>query len=152
MDDTEAQRAEFTRANAASLERLSSLVAKLDDDQLARVLPNGWSVAATLAHIGFWDQSLPVRWDMVDRLGVLAGVPDELDDLFNDSLLPYLAAIPPRAAAELALRSMAEADARTASLSDDAWRMAVDNDMAHLLDRSAHRDHHAEEIESAVRA
>ncbi len=136
--------------NRESLERLRRIVERADDATLGIVLPGGWTVAATLAHIGFWDQSLLVRWDRHDRDGVLVSVPDDLDDLVNDSLAPYLAAIPPRVAADLALRSMAAADARTAALPDGSVALVRDRGEEHLLDRSEHRDHHAAEIEAAL--
>ena len=142
-------RAHDTR-NRESLERLRRIAERADDATLGTMLPSGWTVAATLAHIGFWDQSLVVRWDRYDRDGRLVSVPDDLDDLVNDSVAPYLAAVPPRVAADLALRSMAAADVRTAALPDAAVALVLDRGEEHLLDRSAHRDHHAAEIEAAL--
>jgi hypothetical protein len=45
--------------------RLKALVAKLTDDDLARPMPAGWTVAGVLLHCAFWDQRILVlveRW------------------------------------------------------------------------------------------
>ena len=41
--------------NDAERERMRSVIARLSDDGLSRPMPAGWTVAAVLAHIGFWD-------------------------------------------------------------------------------------------------
>ena len=41
--------------NDAERERLRSLVTRSSDEALSRPMPAGWTVAAVLAHIGFWD-------------------------------------------------------------------------------------------------
>lgn len=42
-------------ANDAERERLRSLVSRMSDADLRRPMPDGWTVAAVLAHVGFWD-------------------------------------------------------------------------------------------------
>ncbi len=46
----------FIERNRASRQRLQDLLAQATDETMARTLPNGWSVGATLAHIAFWDR------------------------------------------------------------------------------------------------
>lgn len=41
--------------NDAERERLRSLVTRMSDEELSRPMPEGWTVAAVLAHVGFWD-------------------------------------------------------------------------------------------------
>src|SRR5712691_849879 len=45
----------YVTENDAERERLRSLVTGLSDKELSRPMPGGWTVAAVLAHIGFWD-------------------------------------------------------------------------------------------------
>jgi L-alanine-DL-glutamate epimerase-like enolase superfamily enzyme len=46
----------FERANDQSRERLARLIATLTPARLAVDLGGGWTVAAALAHAGFWDR------------------------------------------------------------------------------------------------
>ena len=46
----------FAESNRRETERLRALVGRLDAAALAVRLPNGWSVAGALAHLGFWDR------------------------------------------------------------------------------------------------
>jgi hypothetical protein len=46
----------YATENAHKRQRLRALVARLRDDDLTRPLPNGWTVAITLAHLAFWDR------------------------------------------------------------------------------------------------
>jgi uncharacterized damage-inducible protein DinB len=54
-------RAYITR-NAAQRERLHTLVERLSDEDLARALTGGWTVAVLLAHLAFCDRFVLVRW------------------------------------------------------------------------------------------
>ncbi len=45
----------YVAENDAERERLRSLVTGSSDEELGRPMPAGWTVAAVLAHIGFWD-------------------------------------------------------------------------------------------------
>ena len=44
----------FVAENAQERERLSSLVARLKDEELILTLRNGWTIAVALAHLAFW--------------------------------------------------------------------------------------------------
>jgi len=41
--------------NDAERERLRALVRRLSDADLARPMPGGWTIAASLAHAAYWD-------------------------------------------------------------------------------------------------
>ena len=45
----------FHATNAQTCERLRALVARLGDADLQRPVGHGWTVAATLVHLAFWD-------------------------------------------------------------------------------------------------
>ena len=51
----------FLEENSASRRRLQTLVGRLSDEDLTRSTPDGWTVAALLAHLAWWDQRVLVR-------------------------------------------------------------------------------------------
>src|SRR5215470_6911948 len=56
----------FITENSNELRRLRALVERLSDADLARPTPGGWTVAASLAHVAFWDQRILFwldRWE-----------------------------------------------------------------------------------------
>jgi hypothetical protein len=133
--------------NAAALERLRSLVGNLSDDDLSRDIGDGWTVAAALAHVAFWDRRALVLLERWERDGVS---PSEADaDAINDAMLPQWRAIPPRWAAEDAL-SVAEAvDRKVAALSAEEAQQ-VRGARSILLERSDHRMEHVAELEQLL--
>src|SRR5919199_3558316 len=89
--------------------RLETLVQRLSDAQLAQPLPDGWTVAAVLAHLAFWDNRAAILVERWRRAGV---DPSELDvDVVNDAAKPQWLALTPRAAAEGAVQAARAADA-----------------------------------------
>lgn len=130
--------------NAAALERLRTLVARLSDDDLGRDIEDGWTVAAALAHVAFWDRRALVLLERWERAGVS---PSEADaDAINDAMLPQWRAIPPRVAAEDALAIAEAVDRQVAALSAEQARQVRDA-RSILLERSDHRLEHVEELE-----
>jgi hypothetical protein len=137
--------------NEAQRRRLSALVERLSDDDLARADPDGWTVAARLAHIAFWDRwadCLIRRW----RSGELPPptVPAWYDDAMNETLLPQWKALPGRVAASLALDAAETVDreierAETPVLA--AINAAREN---HLIHRHDHRREHLDRIEALL--
>ena len=137
--------------NSKERARLRALVGRLSDAELARPLPAGWTVASVLGHLAFWDQRIIVLLDAWQRTGA-APTPSrgEDTDWINDAGKPFLLALPPRQAADLAV-SIAEAvDAKVAGLSDDfvARIAAAGNPIS--LRRAEHRHDHLNEIEAAL--
>jgi hypothetical protein len=140
--------------NVAERERLNSLVTRMGDDELSRPMPAGWTVAAVLAHIGFWDARAIV---LLDKWG--GGVePSAADyepedvDWINDAAKPLCLALPPRAAAQLALRLAEEADAKVAALSDAMLAEIRAAGSPINLSRADHRREHLDDIERALSA
>jgi hypothetical protein len=152
--------------NDAERERLRSLVKGIRDEELGRPMPGGWTVAAVLAHVGFWDARAIFY---LDRWGRGAGpsradyVPEDVDAM-NDSAKPLCLALPPRDAAQLALRLAVESDGKVEALSDDmlakiraAGRSAPSdlhdaNGSPFNLARATHRKEHLDDIERALGA
>ena len=134
--------------NRRGIERLRGLVGRLDDQQLLREVPVlGWSVAATLAHLAFWDGWALARWEGFALLGAFEDIPDSVQHLANAAAAEGWRAIPPRAAANLALGSAERVVARISTLGEPAIVAAESTGRQYMLDRSAHWQPHLEEIE-----
>ena len=136
--------------NATSRQRLRQLVACLNEEDFSRQVNEDWTIAATLAHLAFWDQSCVARWDAFDRNGSFVSLSDATVELINAASLPAWLAIPGRSAAELVLRAAEDADGRTERLSATALAYVVEHDRAFILDRASHRTPHLDEIEQIL--
>lgn len=136
--------------NDAERERLRSLVTGLSDEELSRPMPAGWTVAAVLAHIGFWDARAIFWLDQWGR-GVEPSAPDyetrEDVEWINDSAKPLCLALPPRDAAQLALRLAEEADGKVEALSDEMLAKIRAAGSPFNLSRGDHRKEHLDDIE-----
>jgi hypothetical protein len=153
----------YVTENDAERERLRSLVSGLSDEELRRPMPGGWTIAGVLAHIGFWDARAIFFLDKWGR-GVAPSKADyvsEDPDAANESAKPLCLALPPRTAAQLAVRLAEEADSKVKALTDEllakirAAGMAAppdlhdENGSPFNLARAIHRREHLDEIERA---
>jgi uncharacterized damage-inducible protein DinB len=141
----------YVEANARQRDRLRALVARLDDAALSTPVNAFWTVAGVLGHIAYWDSRFMVLADKIDRGEPWAPGDAEPDgDWLNDSTRPLIHAIPPRAAAELALRLAEETDARAATLPlERMWPGDPDSPISPA--RGDHRGEHLDEIEAVLR-
>ena len=138
--------------NSKERARLKALVERSSDADLARPMPAGWTVASVLGHLAFWDQRILVLLDAWERTEAPAfHNRDEDVDWINDAGKPFLLALPPRQAAELAV-SIAEAvDRKVETLSDDfVARIAAAGNPLNLR-RAEHRREHLDDIEAVLR-
>lgn len=104
----------WVKANAAERERMKNLAAGYSDGELARPMDAGWTAAAILAHLAFWDAraiTLIRKWQ---KDGVGESPIDT--DVVNEATRALCLAIPPRAAAALALEKAAGLDGLIAAL------------------------------------
>jgi hypothetical protein len=143
----------YVAENDAERARLRALVGRLSDQDLARPMPGGWTVASVLAHVAFWDQRVAVLLDEWERRGPAWTPPleDEEDvDWVNDATKALCLALPPRVAAELALSIADTVDRRVAKVSDAVMQA---NARAGALNwrRAEHRREHLDEIEGMLR-
>ena len=139
----------FIIENDRELKRLRALVARLTDEALLLPLGDDWTVAVALAHLAFWDErslALLRKWE---THGV---APSPIDvDVTNDCLLAQWRAIPPRAAAYLAILS-AQAVDRELAAAPPAMIQAIEalgEDFR--LFRSIHRKLHLDQIEAVLK-
>ena len=133
--------------DSAERERLQALVQRLTDAELGTTLNDGWTVAAVLAHLAFWDRraaNLVERWL---RQGI--GRSDADVDAINDAAKAQWLALPPRAAAQHAVEA-----ARTIDAALDAAPDLVEQIVAIGYpinpSRAVHRREHLDEIERAL--
>ncbi len=138
----------YSQRNKEELEHMRKVIGRLTDVQMA--LPAGgpgWTVSGLLAHIAFWDQRAIVlarKW----KSGA-AGTPAGDVDVINDSMKPFLLALPAGRAAELALEAAQTIDGEIDSLSPEMLARVETNGQPRL-DRASHRAHHLEQIEKAI--
>jgi hypothetical protein len=137
----------------AERERLRALVARLSDEDLSRPMPGGWTVAAVLAHAGFWDARAIYYLDKWAAGAPPTPYEPEDTDAINDSAKPLCLALPPRDAAKLSLRLAEEADGKIKALSDEMLRkIEATGGPPFNLSRAIHRKEHLDEIESIFSA
>lgn len=143
----------YVAQNDAQRERLRALVERLPDPDLARPLAAGWTLAGSLAHLALWDRRIVILVDQWTRAGASA-VPAALDHdavhWVNDAAKPLCLALPPRAAARLAVEAAEAADRSVAGLAEAFLAAnAAAGSPVNLL-RAQHRKEHLDEIERAL--
>jgi hypothetical protein len=148
MGDTKVGRGDYVALNNASREHLEALVARCRDADLERAMPAGWTVAATLAHIAFWDERVRILFERWQSAGVAPNDENESDvDWINDSAKPMFLALPPRRAAELAIEIARAVDRVVEALSDETLARNVAAGMPLNVVRATHRRAHLDDIE-----
>src|SRR5256885_5892852 len=135
--------------NRASRERLAALIARLGERTV--VLPDGWTSAALLAHLAFWDRFAATRLERYVRdRQPMAFYDDAFFELVNAAGLPQWTATPLGTAAADATNSAAAADMAIAKLSADEVAALTALGRPGLLDRSGHRTQHLDHLERAL--
>ncbi len=131
--------------------RLATLAQRLTDEQLARPLDDGWTVAALLAHLAFWDRFVLARWQRALADGTpIATLDDALPDLINAAAANQWRALPAREAARQAVAPAEALDRAIAALPPAIEDETRGRGLPRLLDRSRHRREHLDEIERAL--
>ncbi len=133
--------------NRASTERIRALAARLTDEEMRHRVGEHWTVAIALAHLAFWDRRVMNVLDMTERDGKLF-VP-EIDIFVNDLSLPLWAAIPPRAAARIAIETAEALDNRLESY-PPALLEAIYGYNERWVVRALHRGEHLDEVDAAL--
>jgi hypothetical protein len=144
----------YVAENDAERERLRALVRRLSDQDLARPMEAGWTVAGVLAHVAFWDQRIGVLLDQWEQRGPSWTPPLEQEpdvDWINDAAKALCLALPPRVAAELALAIAETVDRRVAAVSDAIIEANARAGAPLNWRRVEHRREHLDEIERALR-
>jgi hypothetical protein len=133
--------------NRVSARRMRSLVDRLSDGELQRPVGAHWTVAMALTHLAFWDRRALFIIESALRDGTVE-IP-EMDIQVNDILLPFLAAIPPRESARIAVETAEELDARLEGCPPELHdKLFAANER--LIRRSLHRMDHLDEIDAVL--
>jgi hypothetical protein len=137
----------YIEANARGRERLWALVSELTDEELALHAGDGWTIAAILAHLAFWDHRVLVlimRWKKVG----IGPSPIDIDGV-NDATKPLCLAILAREAASLAVNAAEAVDAELGSLPEDlrSGISVLVQEGKFRPNRSIHRNERLDQIE-----
>lgn len=139
---------EFVAANTHERRRLAALVSGLRDEALMRPMGDHWTVSVALAHLAFWDERSLFLLRKWRREGVS---PSPIDiDVTNDCLLSLWRAVPPRAAANLAVAAAEAVDRELEELAPELIRAIQDIGEDHKLFRAVHRKRHLDQIEAVL--
>jgi hypothetical protein len=134
--------------NNRERERLKKLVNKLTDEELKLVIyKQGWTIAAVLGHLAFWDQlalELLCKWS---ENGVTPA-PSMNVDFLNDALTRLFLVLPPRTIAKLAVSSAKAVDEKAEQSTPEFIKEIESHNEPHYrLNRGFHRKMHLDEIE-----
>jgi len=143
----------YSQQNTDSRRRVETLVRTLSDEDLTRSTDYGWTVAALLAHLAFWDHRMSVILHRWQEQGL---DPSPIDSMaVNDALKVICQALDPRTAAELAVAAAQKVDAEFETLSDDFVKQLEEHIEAtgtqFRMNRSLHRDGHLNDIEMLLK-
>ena len=132
------------RANDESRAEVAALVAGLTQHQLRADLGEGWSVLSHLAHLGFWDRWQGERWRLMLAGSWTADDGSVLDaeDLANEALAPYWAAIKTADVPALALEAAVVVYRLIAQAPDSMVMQLHASPNQFLLHRHRHRREH----------
>jgi Mycothiol maleylpyruvate isomerase N-terminal domain len=136
--------------NTRERQRLQTLSAGLSDEDLKRPLPNGWTVAITLAHLAFWDRQRLAVLKQWERAGVQPAPADA--DTINEGVRLLAAAMPPRRAAQLAVEAAEAIDQALEHMSADLLTAIEAGGQSRILRRSMHRRAHLDQIDAALQS
>lgn len=144
--------ASFVQENTESRQRLETLTRSLSDADLARATDYGWTVAALLAHLAFWDQRMVV---ILKRWKETGFDPSPIDSAaVNDALKGICHALEPRAALQLCLSSAEAVDAELAALTPELVKQIEEHaevsSTQFRMNRSLHRNGHVKDIEALL--
>lgn len=143
----------YAQQNAESRQRLQSLIHGLSDNDLACTTDYGWTVAALLAHLAFWDHRMS---NILKRWQTEGLDPSEIDSAaVNDSLRVISHALDPHTAAELAISAADKIDSELETLTEDFVKKLEEHAAAtntqFRMNRSLHRNAHIDDIEALLK-
>lgn len=136
--------------NKKSRERLIKLAGFLTEKEFHYVIyKEGWTISAALAHLAFWDERRRLMLKVWKEKGV--SPTPYIDDIVNDVLIPLLLAIPPKKAADLAVKAAEALDKEIEALPDKMRREIEALNEPKALERASHRNQHLDEIDAFLK-
>jgi len=139
----------FVQQNRTSTQRIRTLAARLNDPELLKPVGKDWTVAIALAHLAFWDRRMMHVLDVTEHNGKLTA--PEIDLSVNDWSLPLWAAIPPRAAARIAVETAESLDARLESFPAALLEEIYSYNKRWVI-RAMHRNEHLDAVDAALKS
>lgn len=139
----------FIELNRASTARIRALAARLSDQQMQTRVGEHWTVGIVFAHLAWWDRRVMYVLDMTEKDGRLF-IP-EIDIFVNDLSLPLWAAIPPRAAARIAIETAETLDTRLEDYSPELLEQIYNYNKRWVI-RALHRGEHLDEADTALKS
>jgi hypothetical protein len=138
----------YNSENAAARAQLKAFIAGLTEAELSHPMEAGWTVAAVLGHLAFWDLRALTLIEKWQKNGI---GPSPIDtDVVNEATRPLCLAIPARAAADVALSSAAAIDQVIDALNPEMIAEIETNGKTVLLNRGKHRRTHIADIAQAL--
>jgi hypothetical protein len=144
----------YNQENEKSRERLQKLVNEITDEELKLVIyEEGWTIAAALGHLAFWDERRAL-WlkEFSENGSAISGINDLDTQITNDTLVPFLLALSPRKAAQLAVTCAEKVDKEIEGFSPELIKKIKGVRDKYALDRSLHRKMHLDEIDVLLKA
>ncbi|HEX9332023.1 MAG TPA: maleylpyruvate isomerase N-terminal domain-containing protein [Anaerolineales bacterium] len=142
----------YIQENTESRHRLASLVRGLSEEDLARSTHYGWTVAALLAHLAFWDQRVLVILKRWEEQGFDSSPIDSA--AVNDSLKVICHALEQSRAIELCIFSAEAVDAELETLTSDLVKQIEEHievtSTQFRMNRALHRNGHLDDIEALL--
>jgi hypothetical protein len=139
----------FVELNRAATDRMRALAARLTDEELQQPVGEHWTVAIVFAHLAFLDRRALYVLDATEREGKV--INPDYNIFVNDLALPLWAAIPPRAAARLAIETAEALDQRLETYPPDLLEL-IHAEYKRYVFRAYHRTDHLDEAEAALPA
>ena len=141
---------QFVLENEKARNKLVSLANNITDTDLSKDAGGGWTLGVIFAHIAFWDQRTIIllrRWKKTVVSTSLVDI-----EVINESLTPFLNAIPPRIAVSIALSTAETLSREIESLNDELVNAidALGDKMR--LNRYIHWQMHIEQIERIIQS
>jgi len=140
----------FVEENNLSRARLQAVTVRLSEDDLALTTSYGWTIAALLAHLAWWDQRVLVLLRRWKEKGVDESPVDS--QAVNEALKPLCHAIEPRRAIALCLASAKEVDAELETITPDLIERIEATATQFRFSRAHHRNGHLDDIEALLAA
>jgi hypothetical protein len=134
----------FVAENQAERERLFTLTGQLDEVSLKHEMPNGWTVAETLAHLAFWDSycvALVAGWEKTGYSLTKSNV-----EATNAAAEALARAIPATAAVPLVREAAEAADAKVERIAPELVAAIEAGGQANFFSRFRHRRGHLDKI------
>lgn len=138
MDRSHEERNEQSRA------RLRAFIERLSPEQLGQPLGDGWTPAAELVHVAFFDRRASRVFERSVREGASPSPYDV--HIFNDAMLPQWLLIPIDAVIKESLAAAEDVDKAVAALTDEQLAAILEVQSV-AVDRSHHRATHLDVLE-----